>query len=99
MNRYRWRIGSVSRLRLSLIVFIAFWVSSEKTSFGREPDWQREILARGRQAERIRSQEIIHRPYRPFHFYGNTIRRLHYRGSGRPTANDIRRSFTVLTNP
>ena len=88
----------MSRRRLSLIVLIAFWVSQEKTSFAHEPGWQREIIARGSQAEQIRSRAIIHRPYRPFHFYGNTMRRRHYRGTGRPTVNDVRRSLNVLTN-
>ncbi|PHS09981.1 MAG: hypothetical protein COA78_11655 [Blastopirellula sp.] len=30
--------------------------------------------------DHIRSMDILNRPYRPGHFYGNTVRRRHHRG-------------------
>ena len=39
------------------------------------------IIATGAQREAIKSTPILHRPYRPGHFYGNTVRRRHHRGA------------------
>ena len=36
------------------------------------------VLPFGSEAREIRSHDILHRPYRPLHVYGNTVRRLHY---------------------
>jgi hypothetical protein len=38
------------------------------------------IIARGAERDAIRSTHILNRPYRPLHFYGNTVRRRHARG-------------------
>ena len=56
-------------------------------------------LLSGSERERIRSMEIIHRPYRPFHFYGNTARRLYYRGRILPTGRDIVCGLAALAAP
>ncbi|MDA1051603.1 MAG: hypothetical protein O3C40_14130 [Planctomycetota bacterium] len=37
------------------------------------------VIARGAQREAIKSEHILNRPYRPLHFYGNTVRRRHTR--------------------
>lgn len=37
------------------------------------------IVAPSAEYETIKNMHILERPYRPFHFYGNTIRRRHYR--------------------
>jgi len=39
------------------------------------------IVAVGRERETIKSMHILDRPYRPFHFYGNAVRRRHFRQS------------------
>ena len=39
------------------------------------------VVARGEVKEEIESTPILDRPNRPFHFYGNTVRREYYRGS------------------
>jgi hypothetical protein len=54
-----------------------------------EPTWSGEIIARGEQRMIYQSTAIVNRPYRPFHFYGNTIRRQYYRGRPGPGARDI----------
>jgi len=46
-----------------------------------EPAWARPIIARERHQAMLDATPIHLRPNRPFHFYGNTIRRKHYRGS------------------
>ncbi len=38
------------------------------------------IIATGAQRQAIQSTPILHRPNRPGHFYGNTVRRAYYRG-------------------
>jgi hypothetical protein len=35
-----------------------------------------------------KSIDILERSYRPGHFYGNTVRRLHYRGTVLPDRQD-----------
>ena len=38
------------------------------------------VIARGAERQAIKSTHILYRPYRPGHFYGNTVRRRHARG-------------------
>ncbi len=45
------------------------------------------IIARGAQREMIQNTPIELRPNRPFHFYGNTVRRNHYGYSRLPRGN------------
>lgn len=63
--------------RLGLIFLCAFLLSvyapSEPVNAGGP------IIARGAQREAIKSTHILHRPNRPFHIYGNTVRRRHSR--------------------
>jgi hypothetical protein len=54
-----------------------------------EPGWWGRIYARGRERVAVESTPIIHRPYRPLHFYGNTIRRRYYRGNPMPLPRDV----------
>ena len=61
-----------------------------------EPNWIPVVFATGDLKERIDSTHILHRPYRPLHFYGNTVRRLHYRGRALPTIEDYRNTLTGL---
>ena len=58
-------------------------------SSGAEPGWSPVIIATGRYRDQIRSTPIEMRPYRPFHFYGNAVRRRHYRGSALPMPRDL----------
>lgn len=44
-----------------------------------EPGWSPIIVPRGDYRTKIKSMPIEARPYRPLHFYGNTVRRNHYR--------------------
>ena len=40
-----------------------------------EPGWLGVVVARGELKQWIDSTPIVDRPNRPFHFYGNTVRR------------------------
>ena len=53
------------------------------------PGWLGVVVARGELKQEIESTPILDRPNRPFHFYGNTVRREYYRGSARPRAADV----------
>ena len=43
------------------------------------------IIVFGEEREKIESTPIEQRPNRPLHFYGNTIRRRHYRNVSQPS--------------
>lgn len=45
--------------------------------------WAPNTIMVGAERQKIRSMDILHRPNRPLHFYGNTVRFLHYRGLSR----------------
>ena len=46
--------------------------------------WLGVVVARGDLKQEIESTPILERPNRPFHFYGNTVRRRYYRGTTAP---------------
>lgn len=62
-----------------------------------EPTWYPYVIARGDDRARIEATPMEFRPYRPLHFYGNTVRRTYYRGTPVPLPTDVARStFTTL---
>lgn len=61
------------------------WVNSGRP----EPGWSDEIIVTGPAREALQSLHILDRPYRPGHFYGNTVRRLHYRSQLLPSLPEI----------
>ncbi len=67
-------------------LFLAF------AAFGAEPSWDPAVIKFGAERQRIRNTDVLHRPYRPLHFYGNTIRRRHYRGRAMPIGRTGARS-------
>jgi len=66
------------------------------TSSAAEPSWQRNVIARGPEREKLQNTPILERPYRPLHFYGNTVRRRHYRGSAVPGPRDVAGATTAV---
>lgn len=54
-----------------------------------EPGWADQIIPTGRERVEVKSTPIELRPYRPLHFYGNTVRRRYYRGSAVPMPRDV----------
>jgi hypothetical protein len=73
-------------------------VGATGSSRGGEPGWSGTVMARGEQKVAIESTNILYRPYRPFHVYGNTVRRQYYRGRSLPTASDVFRGSAALVN-
>ena len=63
-------------------VFAACSLPNEANS--EEPGWEPYIIATGDYGRQIRATPIEMRPYRPLHFYGNTVRRRYHRGSALP---------------
>jgi hypothetical protein len=59
---------------------------------GGEPGWERGVVLFGQEREQVKSMPITERPYRPLHFYGNTVRRMHYRGTAIPAPRDVVRA-------
>ena len=74
---------------LNVLLFCGLFVAT--ASFAKEPGWSGTIIARGAQREQIESMDILDRPYRPLHFYGNTVRRQYYRGRSAPLIRDVAR--------
>ena len=74
--------------RLLLVALLACgpFVSS---SAAEEPGWWGRVIAPAPIRPQVHSTPIIYRPYRPFHFYGNTIRRSYYRGTPLLAPRDI----------
>ncbi len=69
------------------------------TAIAQEPGWSGPVIARGHQREEIEATPIPYRAYRPFHFYGNTVRRMHYRGTILPRPTDVLQGGSVLLRP
>jgi len=66
------------------------------TVAAQEPGWSGNVIAVGPQRARIEATPIIYRNYRPFHFYGNTVRRRHYHGTALPRPNEFVRGPASL---
>ncbi len=61
-----------------------------------EPSWTTRVIKRGPERQVSQSTDILYRPYRPLHFYGNTVRRLHYQGRALPTRQDLQITSRLL---
>ena len=69
------------KLRHAILGLVIGFSLSVTVSSAHEPGWSRVIIARGEMRRQIEATSILERPYRPLHFYGNAVRRAHYRGS------------------
>lgn len=58
---------------------------------GAEPGWERGVVRFGAERQKIQNTHILHRPYRPLHVYGNTVRRLYYHGRVLPSRQEVAR--------
>lgn len=66
------------------------------TARGTEPGWTGSVIKRGADRAAMDALPITERPYRPLHFYGNTVRRLHYRGQALPAPRDLTEGIRAL---
>ncbi|MEI8371800.1 MAG: hypothetical protein WCJ35_03085 [Planctomycetota bacterium] len=53
------------------------------------PGWLGVVVAHGELKQQIDSTPIVERPNRPFHFYGNAVRRKYYRGASSPKKSNM----------
>ena len=95
----------VTRLAVLILLFpvvaivVANQAAIEAQAQISEPGWYPYTFARGTDRDVIKSTPMHLRPYRPFHFYGNTQRRAYYRGNPLPTIRDIRLTARNLVTP
>jgi hypothetical protein len=75
------------KLRYAILALVAGELLGISTAFAVGSGSVGPIIAFGEQRRQIEATPILERPYRPLHFYGNTVRRRYYRnGGGMPTA-------------
>lgn len=102
MFRVRHRIASHEVARRAVfrdraVVLLGMVVVTSGVAFGQapsrrangEPTWTYGVVRTGDERDAIKSLPVTERPYRPLHFYGNTVRRLHYRGTPLPAPRDV----------
>ncbi len=77
---------------------ISYFMGYTENVSAAEPGWSPVIIARGEYKEQIKSLPMEQRPYRPLHFYGNTVRRMHYRGTPMIAIRDIVNPIAVGGN-
>lgn len=72
---------------LATIALAVILIAANRASA--ETPWLGVVVADGALKQQIEATPIELRPNRPFHFYGNTVRRRYYRGVGVPLPRDI----------
>ena len=83
----------------TMLAVMALMISSgivAATAAAQEPSWSGRIITFGDTRAAIESTPIIHRSYRPMHFYGNTVRRRYYRGTAVPSPRDFAAGSATL---
>ncbi len=101
----RWNLGKIDsengdsivvRCLIATVVVLA-GLSLPQLSMAGEPGWVGQVVKGPAERARLEQIPIINRPYRPLHFYGNTVRRMHYHGRVVPGAADIRTGFRSIS--
>lgn len=64
-------------------------VTTAAATHASETGWSGAVMPMSAESQQIRQQPILERPNRPFHVYGNTVRRMHYRGNPLPMPRDF----------
>jgi hypothetical protein len=85
-------------LGMGVLFVVPNWASAAPAD-GKEPGWLGVVVARGELKQWIDSTPITERPNRPFHFYGNAVRRAYYRGSSLPQPGDLVKGGAALVSP
>jgi hypothetical protein len=79
---------------LSTLIVLA--VPDKARAADNGPGWLGVVVARGELKKEIEATPILERPNRPFHFYGNTVRRQYYRGTAAPRPSDLAKGGAAL---
>ena len=86
------------RMLLATLLAIAVGLALVSLSIGQEPGWTSRIIVPSSEEAIRQATPIVERPYRPLHFYGNTVRRMHYHGRVRPSVTEIRDGFRAWSS-
>ena len=70
---------SVRKVALSVFFLMLIFVMSDMPVMAANTRASYPVIATGKQREQIKATPITQRPYRPLHFYGNSVRRAHHR--------------------
>ena len=62
------------------------------TNASADPGWSPVVIATGDYRARLQATPIQYLPNRPFHFYGNSVRRLYHSGSIVPQPEQVFRA-------
>lgn len=82
-------LGAVLAFQLTTVSCFALDSESTQRQSRGEPNWTYGVVRTGNERDAIKSLPMTDRPYRPLHFYGNTVRRMHYRGTAIPAPRDV----------
>ncbi len=76
---------------INFVIVAALWASllGSDAVTASEPGWSPVVIARGEYRDQIKSMPMEQRPYRPLHFYGNSVRRMHHRGTAAVTPYNV----------
>lgn len=79
-------LGQRYALAATVLITCLLGVTSAPQAKAQNPGWSPTIIATGQYRDQLKSMPIEQRPYRPLHFYGNSVRRNYYRGMGNSQA-------------
>lgn len=85
--------------RMILIALMAAAIGHVRSAAGQEPGWSRYVIAPPEMRSVLEATPIENRPYRPLHFWGNTVRRTYYHGSPLPQPRNLVQSAGPLLAP
>lgn len=80
-----------------VIIAVASCLLAHQDAQGQEPGWTSGVIKVGNDRVQSRNTHILNRPYRPLHFYGNTVRRMHYKNRMLPSLQELRTTVQMLT--
>lgn len=86
-------------IRLWTLFLAAVIVLFASASYAQEPRWTGVIFADAQMQQQLDAMPIVERPYRPFHFYGNAVRRAYYRGTPLPEPRDFIDALNAMFFP
>ena len=88
---YRRVVGAMVGLAVAFFFYVDACGAGQPVG---EPGWSRGVVAFGDERAKIKELPIEQRPYRPLHVYGNTVRRIHHRGTPLPLPSRERPAIT-----
>lgn len=68
---------------------LALMICMPSAASGQEPAWYPWVIAPPEVRTVIQETPMELRPYRPLHIWGNTVRRMYYRGNPLPAPRDL----------